>query len=192
MRGTMLPASTGKGKLAFDLGGAPGRTRTDNIQLRRLALYPVELRARCSASTVTLVATLRARISCSRMHCCALEQASGSRACRGTPRRSRSQCAQWIPVVRKNCIRIERLCKSATFRNQGNERGTLAVWQLTKHKNSTFRPFRQIGRAIAYPLRGEIDRRGPTPPAEMTTTKGSNQSSSPLERNRRREHTSAR
>src|SRR6516164_506675 len=26
--------------------GAPGRTRTDNIQLRRLALYPVELRAR--------------------------------------------------------------------------------------------------------------------------------------------------
>ena len=27
--------------------GAPGRTRTDNIQLRRLALYPIELRARC-------------------------------------------------------------------------------------------------------------------------------------------------
>src|ERR1700747_3278551 len=27
--------------------GAPGETRTLNIQLRRLALYPVELRARC-------------------------------------------------------------------------------------------------------------------------------------------------
>src|SRR5215469_8986589 len=47
MRGTMLAASTGKGKLAFDLGEscATSPTRTDNIQLRRLALYPVELRA---------------------------------------------------------------------------------------------------------------------------------------------------
>ena len=27
------------------MSGAPGRTRTDNIQLRRLALYPVELRS---------------------------------------------------------------------------------------------------------------------------------------------------
>ena len=78
MRGTMLAASTGKGKLAFDLAEscATSPTRTDNIQLRRLALYPVELRARCSASTLTLVATLRARISCSRMHSCALERAS--------------------------------------------------------------------------------------------------------------------
>ena len=43
----MLAASTGKGKLAFDLGEscATSPTRTDNIQLRRLALYPVELRA---------------------------------------------------------------------------------------------------------------------------------------------------
>ena len=78
MRGTMLAASTAKGNshLIWGKGGAPGRTRTDNIQLRRLALYPVELRARCSASTLTLVATLRARISCSRMHSCALERAS--------------------------------------------------------------------------------------------------------------------
>ncbi len=27
-------------------GGDPGRNRTDNIQLRRLALYPIELRGR--------------------------------------------------------------------------------------------------------------------------------------------------
>ena len=56
MRGTIMAPSTGKGKLAFDLGegGAPGRTRTDNIQLRRLALYPVELRALlCEHSTNT-------------------------------------------------------------------------------------------------------------------------------------------
>lgn len=39
--------------------GAPGRTRTDNIQLRRLTLYPVELRARVLGSTVTLSVTLR-------------------------------------------------------------------------------------------------------------------------------------
>ena len=38
--------------------GAPGRTRTDNIQLRRLALYPVELRARVLGSTVTLSVTV--------------------------------------------------------------------------------------------------------------------------------------
>ena len=75
MRGTMLAASTGRGKLAFDLGKA-ARPVGDNIQLRRLALCPVELRARCSASTLTLVATLRACISCSRMHSCALERAS--------------------------------------------------------------------------------------------------------------------
>ena len=80
MRGTMLAASTGRGKLAFDLGKA-ARPVGDNIQLRRLALCPVELRARCSASTLTLVATLRARISCSRMHSYALERASA----RGRP-----------------------------------------------------------------------------------------------------------
>ena len=39
--------------------GAPGRTRTDNIQLRRLTLYPVELRAR--AATFTLAALRRTR-----------------------------------------------------------------------------------------------------------------------------------
>ena len=45
MRGTMLAASTGRGKLAFDLGKA-ARPVGDNIQLRRLALCPVELQAR--------------------------------------------------------------------------------------------------------------------------------------------------
>ena len=39
--------------------GALGRTRTDNMQLRRLALYPVELQARILGSTVTLSGTLR-------------------------------------------------------------------------------------------------------------------------------------
>ena len=39
-------ARRGEQGRASQTTGAPGRTRTDNIQLRRLALYPVELRAR--------------------------------------------------------------------------------------------------------------------------------------------------
>jgi len=50
----------------------------------------------------------------------------------------------------------------------------------------------ECGTTIAYPLQGEIDRTAPMPATEMTTNKGSNQSSSPADRNRRREHTSAR
>ncbi len=35
------------------LAGAPGGTRTPNLQLRRLALYPIELRARTSAYSLS-------------------------------------------------------------------------------------------------------------------------------------------
>ena len=42
------------GALVCKQTGAPGRTRTDNIQLRRLALYPVELRARTASFTLAL------------------------------------------------------------------------------------------------------------------------------------------
>src|SRR5215469_11374477 len=58
--------------------------------------------------------------------------------------------------------------------------------------NFSFQPLRQISAATAYALRGKIDRTGPTPLTEMTSTKGSNQSSDHFERNRHREHTSAR
>ena len=33
--------------------GAPGGTRTPNLQLRRLALYPIELRARADAYSLS-------------------------------------------------------------------------------------------------------------------------------------------
>jgi hypothetical protein len=36
------------GGSGFDLTGAPGEVRTHDLQLRRLSLYPSELRARCA------------------------------------------------------------------------------------------------------------------------------------------------
>jgi hypothetical protein len=33
-------------------GGAPGEIRTPDLQLRRLPLYPAELRARCGIASV--------------------------------------------------------------------------------------------------------------------------------------------
>ena len=44
-RGGIIPDTAGTAHLKED-SGAPGRTRTANPQLRRLMLYPIELRAR--------------------------------------------------------------------------------------------------------------------------------------------------
>ena len=53
--------------------GAPGGTRTPNLQLRRLALYPIELRARAGAYSLPR-----------RRHAVALDKASVPRSSRST------------------------------------------------------------------------------------------------------------